>query len=206
MLVCDWAQKILLCPIRGQHLSHCIHDLLMRRSLPAKSGLVILRSWKFVSRQSGSCRSWESSLQEEFSVKCAPTVYSTNLIWSSCITEEKILTTNLQTLKGERISLARAWQVWRAGVTNHADDSRSTLVSKNYTSISPQAISKFFVSFWLANMLKTVLLSPTRFQYVTNAHFIREFHNTTKNMICILMIYLSEEEFEEISWVWHLCY
>ena len=50
-------------------------------------------------------------------------------------------------------------------------------------------------------MLKTVLLSPTRFQCVTNAHFIREFYNTTKNMICILMIYLSEEEFEEISWV-----
>ena len=34
---------------------------------------------------------------------------------------------------------------------------------------------------------------------VTNAHFLREFYNTTKN-ICIL-IYLSEEEFEETSWV-----
>ena len=39
---------------------------------------------------------------------------------------------------------------------------------------------------------------------MTNAHFIREFYNTTKNT-CIL-IYLSEGEFEEISWVCHLCY
>ena len=50
-------------------------------------------------------------------------------------------------------------------------------------------------------MLKTVLLKNLlRVFSVTNAHFIREFYNTTKNMICILMIYLSEEEFEEISW------
>ena len=28
-LVTDWAQKIILCPIGGQHLSHCFRDLLI---------------------------------------------------------------------------------------------------------------------------------------------------------------------------------
>ena len=35
-------------------------------------------------------------------------LFNTSLIRSSSITEEKNLTTNLQTLKGEKISLARA--------------------------------------------------------------------------------------------------
>ena len=122
MLVCDWAQKILLCPIRGQHLSHCIHDLLMRRSFTCKkwtghSTLVkICLPPVWLVQELGELSSRRVFSENELSI------YSTSLIRSSCITEEKILTTNLQTIKGERISLARAWQVCRAGVTNHADD------------------------------------------------------------------------------------
>ena len=57
-------------------------------------------------------------LWEESSVnsKWAPKVYSTSFIRSSCITEEKHLTTNLQTLKAEKMSPARALSlihIWR---------------------------------------------------------------------------------------------
>ena len=51
----------------------------------------------------------ESFLREEFSVKISPKFYSTSFIRSSCVTEEKNWTTNLQTSKGEKITPARAW-------------------------------------------------------------------------------------------------
>ena len=51
----------------------------------------------------------ESFLREEFSVKISPKFYSTSFIRSSCVIEEKSWTTNLQTLKGEKITPARAW-------------------------------------------------------------------------------------------------
>ena len=46
--------------------------------------------------------------QSSVNSKWAPKVCSTSFIRSSCIAEEKHLTTNLQTLKGEKMSLARA--------------------------------------------------------------------------------------------------
>ena len=66
-------------------------------------------------------------LWEESSVnsKWAPKVYSTSFIRSSCITEEKHLTTNLQTIKGEKISPARACMTIKYAEqteNNHADD------------------------------------------------------------------------------------
>ena len=96
MLVC------FLCPIRGQHLSGCFPDLIARSS-PANSTVRRVPVWLV--------QDWELSSSRVFSG--APKVYSTNFIWSSCITEEKILT-NSQTLKGEKNSFARAWQVCRS--------------------------------------------------------------------------------------------
>ena len=45
-----------------------------------------------------------------------------SFVRSTCVTEEKILTSNLQTLKGKEISPARAWQVCWAGINSHAHD------------------------------------------------------------------------------------
>ena len=50
-------------------------------------------------------------------------VYSLSFVRSSCVTEEKCLTTNLQTLKDKGFSpahQAHAWQVCLAGVKSHA--------------------------------------------------------------------------------------
>ena len=47
-------------------------------------------------------------------------------------------------------------------------------------------------------VVKTVLLSPTGFVWLMHT-------SSTKN-ICTILIYISEGEFQEISWVCHLCY
>ena len=101
-LVCDWAKKYFLCPIRSQA---CIvlpswpsytKEFTSTVSSPPQKKISLARAGEF--------------LREEVSVnsKWAPKVYSTSFIRSSCITEEKHLTTNLQTIKGEKMSPARA--------------------------------------------------------------------------------------------------
>ena len=68
MLVCDWAQKIILCPVRGQHLSRCFRDLFIRRGLPANSTV-----WPFSSRrvfgENGAAKKERNSIIGKISVK-----------------------------------------------------------------------------------------------------------------------------------------
>ena len=61
MLVCDWAQKI-----RGQHLSHSIHDLLIQRSVPANSTVPSTPVKNCLLYPSGLCRrtSWRRFFSE----------------------------------------------------------------------------------------------------------------------------------------------
>ena len=79
MLVCDWAQKIILCSVRGQHLSRCFRDLFIRRGLPANSTV-----WPFSSRrvfgENGTAKKQRNSIVGKISVKlvhllCKATIY-----------------------------------------------------------------------------------------------------------------------------------
>ena len=73
-----------------------------------------IRLWsdrRLFGKQQSSCRLLHATLQ----------VYSTSFVRSSCVTEEKYLTTNLQTSKSEDwISPAYVWQVCRADINRHA--------------------------------------------------------------------------------------
>ena len=115
ILVCDWAQKI-----RGQHLSHSIHDLLIQRSVPANSTVPSTPVKNCLPYLSGLCRS--TSWRRFFSENELQSLLYQFLLILLYHAEEKDLSTNLQTLKGEKISSTCTWQVYQAGINNHADD------------------------------------------------------------------------------------
>ena len=115
MLVYDWAQKI-----RGQHLSHSIHDLLIQRSVPANSTVPSTPVKNCLPYLSGLCR--RTSWRRFFSEKELQSLLHQFLLTLLYHAEEKDLSTNLQTLKGEKISSTCTWQVYQAGINNHADD------------------------------------------------------------------------------------
>ena len=134
-------QKNIFCAqSEAKHVLCCLRNLLTRKSSPANSTVSSPPLKKISLARAGEFLREEVSVNSKWALK----VYSTSFIRSSCITEEKHLTTNLQTFKAEKMSPARACMSMpsRRKQTRRRfrmNKPRSTLVFTNWPSSSPQA-------------------------------------------------------------------